>query len=102
MLLTGPVSMTARWLTTLAASDVEALLRRRPDVMAEPRPDDLRDLAARLDDPWSVADALQVAPLPCLQVAETLPGTRTGYRPRWRWPCAVRGVGLRSRRRNRR
>lgn len=65
-------SVTARWLTTLADSDVEALLRRRPDVVGEPRPRHLADLAARLDDPYSVVEVMRAAPLPCLQVTEAL------------------------------
>lgn len=69
---TGRVSATARWLTTLGDSEVATLLRRRPDVVAEPRPRDLGDLAARLDDPYSVGQVLRTATLPCLQVAEAL------------------------------
>lgn len=51
---------------------VAALLSVRPEVLRAPQPRDLRELAARLDDPYAVAGVLRTATLACLQVAEAL------------------------------
>lgn len=64
-------SSLARWLASLSAARLAALLARRPETLAPPAPADLSELAHRLQSRISVAGALQCVPLPAVQVIET-------------------------------
>lgn len=60
------------WLATLGTSELEAILRARPDVLRHPVPTDLAMLADRLSAKASVNRALLELSKPALQVAEAL------------------------------
>lgn len=68
------------WLSTLEPGQLTLVLAARPDVVAEPVPCSLEELAERLQRPASVSLALHRLPLPCLQAAEALTalGTHAG------------------------
>lgn len=71
-MLTAQVLRFDERLAAAGSPRVAVLLSLRPEVLSAPRPRDLRDLAARLDDPYAVATVLRTATLSCLQVAEAL------------------------------
>jgi hypothetical protein len=58
----------------LAADELGAVLRRRPDALGAPPPDDLVQLAARLTARTGVDDVVARLPLPAVQVLEALSG----------------------------
>jgi hypothetical protein len=62
----------AAWLATMDVTELEALLRARPDVLRHPLPADLAALADRLADRASVDRALLQLSRPAVQVAEAL------------------------------
>ena len=74
MVLGGRVHPLTQWLTSLDEEALATVLTRRPDVLNEPRPRDLRELAGRLDDPYSVVAVLRESPITVLQVAEAIQG----------------------------
>ncbi|MCW6005463.1 hypothetical protein K1W54_12860, partial [Micromonospora sp. CPCC 205371] len=65
-------SPLVRWLTTLDAGGLEALLARRPDTMAAPAVTSLAALAGRLQDGESVSAAIGALPRPALQLIEAM------------------------------
>jgi hypothetical protein len=61
-----------RWLASLSADDLAAVLARRPEVLAGPPVSSLTGLAGRLQESESVIAAAGALPLPALQVVEVL------------------------------
>ncbi|MEV4509537.1 hypothetical protein AB0K00_11325 [Dactylosporangium sp. NPDC049525] len=62
------------WLGRLAADELGAVLRRRPDALGAPPPEDLVQLAARLTARTGVDEVVARLPLPAVQVLEALSG----------------------------
>ncbi|GAA3202659.1 hypothetical protein ACFO1B_07110 [Dactylosporangium siamense] len=62
------------WLSRLAPDELGAVLRRRPDALGAPPPDDLVQLAARLSARTGVDEIVASLPLPAVQVLEALSG----------------------------
>ncbi|MEU0554809.1 hypothetical protein [Dactylosporangium maewongense] len=62
------------WLGRLAADELGAVLRRRPDALGAPPPEDLVQLAARLTARTGVDEVVARLPLPAVQVLEALGG----------------------------
>ncbi|MDG6108362.1 hypothetical protein Daura_46685 [Dactylosporangium aurantiacum] len=62
------------WLGRLAPDELGAVLRRRPDALGAPPPEDLVQLAARLSARTSVEEVVATLPLPAVQVLEALSG----------------------------
>ncbi|GLH95853.1 hypothetical protein Pa4123_11250 [Phytohabitans aurantiacus] len=69
MLVASPL---VRWLATLDAGELEAILTRRPDTMAAPAVTSLAELAGRLQDGESVSVAIGTLPRPALQLIEVM------------------------------
>ncbi|UQA91873.1 helicase-associated domain-containing protein [Streptomyces halobius] len=65
-------SSLPRWLRTLDAERLRAVLDARTDAVRPPEPCTLGELAERLQRPGAVARTLPRLPLPCLQVSEAL------------------------------
>lgn len=78
MVSAGPITSFAEELSfaqrlaSLDAQRLAHLLSVRPEVLWQPLPRNLGELAERLERPHSVAAVLQSAPLPCLQLAEAI------------------------------
>jgi hypothetical protein len=62
----------ARWLTTLDADRLSEILAQRRDTLAAPVPEDLLELADRLNARASVAEAFHALPQPAVQLIEAL------------------------------
>ncbi|MGN9912083.1 helicase-associated domain-containing protein [Phytohabitans sp. LJ34] len=67
--MTSPL---VRWLASLPADDLAAVLARRPEVLAGPPVSSLTGLAGRLQESETVIAAAGALPLPALQVIEVL------------------------------
>lgn len=67
--MTSPL---VRWLASLPADDLAAVLTRRPEVLAGPPVSSLTGLAGRLQESEAVIAAAGALPLPALQVIEVL------------------------------
>ena len=74
------VSTLARWLGTLSAEALAALLRRRPEGLAPPGPRDLAELASRLQGRSGVVRARDTLTLPAVQLIDIIQG----------YPCQTR------------
>lgn len=66
------MSDMAGWLATVGEQELALLLAERPDVLGDPEPRNVAELADRLSTPYSVVDLLRAAPRPVLQVCEAL------------------------------
>jgi len=73
-------STLARWLGTLSAEALAALLRRRPEGLAPPGPRDLAELASRLQGRSGVVRARDTLTLPAVQLIDIIQG----------YPCQTR------------
>lgn len=62
------------WLGRLAPDELGAVLRRRPDALGAPPPEDLVQLAARLTARTGIDEVVARLPLPAVQVLEALSG----------------------------
>lgn len=78
--MTAVASTLARWLGTLSAEALAALLRRRPEALAPPTPGDLAELASRLQGRAGVVRAYDTLTLPAVQLIEIILG----------YPCQTR------------
>ncbi|GAA4681076.1 helicase-associated domain-containing protein [Phytohabitans rumicis] len=67
--MTSPL---VRWLASLPAEDLAAILTRRPDVLSGPPMSSLTGLAGRLQDTEAVVAAAGGLPLPALQLIEVI------------------------------
>ncbi len=75
--MTSPL---VRWLASLSADELAAVLARRPEVLAGPPVSSLSGLAGRLQESESVLMAAGALPLPALQVVEVLQALGSGVR----------------------
>ena len=66
------VQSLTSWLASLDEPTFADVLSRRPDVLAEPGPRTLPELAVMLEHPYSVVAILRESPLPVLQVTEAI------------------------------
>lgn len=73
------------WLCTLDADDLAAVLRHRPDTLRGVEPRGPAELADRLEDAYSVSDALQSAPTPVLELLHALLAVGTAHRKSVSW-----------------
>ncbi|MFD0818903.1 hypothetical protein ACFQ0D_11420, partial [Micromonospora zhanjiangensis] len=65
-------SPLVRWLAGRTADELAAILARRADALGPTEPDDLADLATRLQSRASVTAALSALPRPALQLIEAV------------------------------
>ena len=71
-MLSERVQSLTSWLASLDEQTFADVLSRRPDVLAEPGPRTLPELAVMLEHPYSVVAILRESPLPVLQVTEAI------------------------------
>ncbi len=72
MVLSEHVQSLTSWLETLDERTFADVLSRRPDVLTQPGPRTLPELAVMLEHPYSVVASLRESPLPVLQVTEAI------------------------------
>jgi hypothetical protein len=63
------------WLRTLDTARIAEILRRRPEVLRDPAPDSLDELAERLASRWSVIEAVPTVDAAALTVLEAVQAT---------------------------